>query len=58
MQGYVLGMMKMCVLAGLCIAAITSLVNAKYALLMGVLGAMMELVPFVGPVFCTITAVF
>jgi len=55
---YTIGMLKMCLLAGLCLAAITSLINPSYALLMGTLGAMLEMVPYVGPVFCTIMAVF
>jgi predicted PurR-regulated permease PerM len=55
---YTVGMMKMCLIAGLCLAAITALINPTYAMLMGTMGAVMELIPFVGPLFCTVTAVF
>ena len=55
---YAGGMLKMCLIAGICITGITSLVNSSYALVMGTQAAILELIPVIGPLLCTLIAVF
>lgn len=55
---YGVGMLKMCIIAGLCITGLTSLINSPYALVLGTLAAILELIPVIGPLLCTASAVF
>lgn len=55
---YAVGMMKMCLIAAVCITCITSLVVPDYALVLGTMAGFLELVPFIGPLICVGTAAF
>ncbi len=55
---YGVGMMKMCLIAGICLTGIATVLTPSYALVLGTMAAVLELVPFVGPFICTLTAIF
>ncbi len=58
MCAYVAGMFKLCMVAGICLTAVTYSLGVEYPLILGSIAVIVETIPLIGPVIGSIPAVF
>lgn len=58
MCAYVKGMFQLCLVAGISLTAVTSLLGVEFPLILGSIAVIVETIPLVGPVLGSIPAVF